>query len=72
MTWSLFSDKKGLRQGDPLSPMLFNIVVDMLAIIIKRAKRDGQVGGLIPHPVEGASLYYNILMTRSFSWSMTS
>jgi hypothetical protein len=33
--------------------MLFNIVVDMLAILIERAKDDGQVGGLIPHLVEG-------------------
>ena len=48
-----FQTKKGLRQGDPLSPMLFNIVVDMLAILIARAKEDGQVGGLIPHLVEG-------------------
>jgi hypothetical protein len=44
---------KGLRQGDPLSPMLFNIVADMLAILIARAKEDGQVGSLIPHLVEG-------------------
>jgi hypothetical protein len=48
-----FQTKKGLRQGDPLSPMLFNIVVDMLVVIIERAKNDGQVGGLIPHLVEG-------------------
>jgi hypothetical protein len=48
-----FQTKKGLRQGDPLSPMLFNIVVDMLAILIARAKEDGQVGGLIPHLIEG-------------------
>jgi hypothetical protein len=48
-----FQTKKGLRQGDPLSPILFNIVVDMLAIIIERAKNDAQVGGLIPHLVEG-------------------
>jgi hypothetical protein len=26
------------REGDPLSPILFNIVVDMLAILISRAK----------------------------------
>jgi exonuclease III len=48
-----FQTRKGLRQGDPLSPMLFNIVADMLAILIERAKGDGQVGCLIPHLVEG-------------------
>jgi hypothetical protein len=34
-----FQTKKGLRQGDTLSPLLFNIVVDMLAILINKAKR---------------------------------
>jgi hypothetical protein len=48
-----FQTRKGLRQGDSLSPLLFNIVADMLAILIARAKEDGQVGGLIPHLVEG-------------------
>jgi hypothetical protein len=43
----------GLRQGDPLSPILFNVVADMLAIMIARAKEDGQVDGLIPHLVDG-------------------
>jgi hypothetical protein len=48
-----FQTRKGLRQGDPLSPILFNIVADMLAILIARAKEGGQVGGLVPHLVEG-------------------
>lgn len=42
-----------MRQGDPLSPILFNIVADMLAILIARGKEEGQVGSLIPHLVEG-------------------
>jgi hypothetical protein len=48
-----FQTNKGLRQGDHLSPILFNLVADILAIIIARTKEDGQVSGLIPHLVEG-------------------
>ena len=50
---SYFQTRKGLRQGDPLSPILFHIVVGVLAIIIERAKEDGQVNGVVPHLVEG-------------------
>src|ERR1041384_7654925 len=35
-----------------MSPILFNIVADMLAVLIGRAKECGQVGGLVPHLVE--------------------
>ncbi|WVZ82090.1 LOW QUALITY PROTEIN: hypothetical protein U9M48_029392 [Paspalum notatum var. saurae] len=61
-----FQSKKGLRQGDPLSPILFNIVVDMLAIILARAKNNGQVKGVVPHLVEGGYLFCNTRMTRLF------
>ena len=40
-----FRTKKGLRQGDPLSPILFNIVADMLGIIIEHAKLEHLVNG---------------------------
>jgi hypothetical protein len=47
-----FQTKKRVRQGDPLSPILPNIVVDMLAILIKRAKGEGQIAGVIPHLID--------------------
>jgi hypothetical protein len=48
-----FLTLKGLRQGDPLSPMLFNIVANMLAIMIVHTKNDGLIEGVIPHLVDG-------------------
>jgi hypothetical protein len=48
-----FLTKKGLRQGDSLSHMLFNLIGDMLSILINRAKEDGQIKGLVPHLVDG-------------------
>jgi hypothetical protein len=47
-----FQTRKGVRQGDPLSPILFNIVVDMLAVIISRAKEAGQIHGVVPHLID--------------------
>jgi hypothetical protein len=48
-----FQTLKGLQQCDMLYPLPFNVVADMLAILIARAKYDGQVGGFIPHLLEG-------------------
>jgi hypothetical protein len=50
--WGKIQTKKWVRQGDLLSPILFNIVVDMLAIIINRAKSKGQIKGVIPSLVD--------------------
>jgi len=47
-----FQTKKGLRQGDHLSPILFNIVADMLAIILNRAKQEGLIRGIIPRLID--------------------
>ena len=47
-----FQMRKVVRQGDPLSPILFNIVVDMLAILIERAKENQQFKGVVPHLID--------------------
>jgi len=48
-----FQTKKALRQGDPLSPILFNIVANMLALLINRAKAADQMSGVVPHFIDG-------------------
>jgi hypothetical protein len=36
-----------------LSPLFFNLVADMLTLLITQAKEDGQIRGLVPHLVDG-------------------
>jgi len=47
-----FQTRKGVCQGDLLSPIMFNIVVDMLAILISRAKEAEQIHGVVPHLID--------------------
>jgi hypothetical protein len=47
-----FQTKRGLRQGDRVSPILSDITADMLALLINRAEADGQIRGVIPHLVD--------------------
>jgi len=42
-----------VRQGDPLSPILFNFVADGLARMIHKAQENGLISGLIDHFIEG-------------------
>jgi hypothetical protein len=48
-----FRTFKDLRQGDPLSLLLFNLVVDALSALLEAASRNGRISGLVPHLVEG-------------------
>lgn len=41
-----FSPRKGLRQGDPLSPFLFNIAAEALNMLMLRAQQLGLIKGV--------------------------
>ena len=43
-----FQTRKGVRHGDPLSPILFNLVAYMLATLILQAKANGHIKGVVP------------------------
>ncbi|KAE8779737.1 Hydroxyisourate hydrolase [Hordeum vulgare] len=47
---NFFRNKRGLRQGHPSSPLIFNLVVDALSTMIKVA---GHILGVAPHLIPG-------------------
>jgi hypothetical protein len=48
-----FRNKRGVRQGDPLSLLLFDFVVDALDAILVRAREAGHIQGVVPHLIPG-------------------
>jgi hypothetical protein len=55
-----FQTGKGLRQGDPLSPVLFNLVVDILSRMMQKVSNGQLIRGLGDSLIEGGviSLQY--------------
>ena len=44
-----FGTFKGIRQGDPISPLLFNSAGDVIARMFRKAQENGLIRGLVPH-----------------------
>jgi len=57
---SYFKAGKGLRQGDPLSPLLFNLVADVFTRMLIKAADQNLITGLMPEAFPGGiiSLQY--------------
>jgi hypothetical protein len=48
-----FKTFRGLRQGDPLSPLLFNLVADVLGVLLDKASQKGHIKGVLEDLVPG-------------------
>lgn len=59
---SYFRTYQGLRQGDPLSPLLFNIVADVLSSLLDKAIKKGHVTGILPNLIPGGFHTYSTWM----------
>jgi hypothetical protein len=52
VTGPYFQSAKGVRQGDPLSPFLFNSVVQCLTKVVVEAQNNGLIVGLAPDLID--------------------
>lgn len=61
LTSPYFPIRKGVRQGEPFSPLLFNIAADGLACLVKKAQDEG----LISHIIDKLLLTFSMFMILS-------
>ena len=51
-----FRSSCGVRQGDPICPLLFDLAGDTLATILDKAKTTSHISGVVGHLIPGGGI----------------